>query len=293
MTRIPVFYRPEQVAPVQGSSPSAEKPKHAVDSWRAAGFPIEVLSFDPVTKDDLYKVHSKQHVDDVLAVRKPNGFGTKNRDVARALPYTSGSFLAAAMHAMDTGLVACSPTSGFHHAEYYDGFGYCTFNGLALAALSLLEKGVQRVGILDLDEHFGNGTEDILRKLVIGNECPHYTRGSPGYEVDGDPANLLRALPKLLEFWRTKRKVEIVLYQAGADPHVNDPQGTKYLTTEQMRMRDRLVFQTCRKLGMPVAWNLAGGYQTVAGEEGAARIRPVLDLHDNTMRECVAAYVGR
>lgn len=291
MRAVPVFYRPEQVAPAQGSSPSAEKPVHTINSWRRLGLPIDIRSFKPVSREDLYKIHDPKHVDGVLDVRKVNGFGTRNRAVANALPYTSGSFVAAALHARETGLVACSPTSGFHHAEYYDGFGYCTFNGLALAALTLLETGTSRVAVLDLDEHFGNGTEDILRKLVIGNEVPHYTRGCPGYEVDGDPEDLLRTLPKLLDFWRHKRKVEIVLYQAGADPHVNDPVGTKYLTTEQMRVRDEIVFQMCRKLEIPVAWNLAGGYQTVQGKTGEARIRPVLDLHDNTMRECVRAFL--
>ncbi len=53
---------------------------------------------------------------------------------------------------------------------------------------------------------------------------------------------------------------DVLLYQAGADPHIDDPLGG-WLTTEQLRERDRSVFQTCRERGIPVAWNLAGGYQ--------------------------------
>ena len=74
---------------------------------------------------------------------------------------------------------------------------------------------------------------------------------------------------------------DLLLYQAGADPHVDDPLGG-WLTTQQLRERDRGVFQTARSLGVPIAWNLAGGYQ--------ANLRKVLDIHDNTMLECLCAY---
>jgi hypothetical protein len=36
---------------------------------------------------------------------------------------------------------------------------------------------------------------------------------------------------------------------------------------------------------LPIAWNLAGGYQT--------NLRKVLDIHDNTMLECLVAYSAR
>jgi len=74
---------------------------------------------------------------------------------------------------------------------------------------------------------------------------------------------------------------EVILYQAGADPHINDPLGG-WLTTEQLAERDRLVFETAKAMNLPIAWNLAGGYQK--------DIRKVLDIHDNTMRACWAVY---
>ena len=77
------------------------------------------------------------------------------------------------------------------------------------------------------------------------------------------------------------RTCDVVLYQAGADPHIDDPLGG-ILTTEQMSARDRSVFE---KLGhLPMVWNLAGGYQEVAGETEAERIEPVLALHRETAR---------
>ena len=68
---------------------------------------------------------------------------------------------------------------------------------------------------------------------------------------------------------------DVILYQAGADPHVNDPLGG-WLTTQQLHERDRLVFEAAAELGIPAAWNLAGGYQTP--------LNKVLTIHDNTMR---------
>lgn len=77
---------------------------------------------------------------------------------------------------------------------------------------------------------------------------------------------------------------DLLLYQAGADPHVDDPLGG-WLDTVQLRERDRRVFAACKARGLAVAWNLAGGYQ--------ASLRHVLDIHDNNMmRECLSAFAG-
>ena len=72
-----------------------------------------------------------------------------------------------------------------------------------------------------------------------------------------------------------------VLYQAGADVHVDDPLGG-VLTTEQMIERDQIVFEAARASEIPIAWNLAGGYQTPLSK--------VVDLHVNTLRECVRSF---
>ena len=74
------------------------------------------------------------------------------------------------------------------------------------------------------------------------------------------------------------------MYQAGADPHVDDPLGG-WLTTEQLAERDHIVFESARDLGIPVAWNLAGGYQNP--------LRKVLDIHDNTLRAAAHVFLAR
>jgi acetoin utilization deacetylase AcuC-like enzyme len=79
----------------------------------------------------------------------------------------------------------------------------------------------------------------------------------------------------------------ILLYQAGADPHVKDPLGG-WLTTEQLARRDRIVFAGAKRMGLPVAWDLAGGYQ----HDASGGISPVLEIHRNTMSACAEVYVA-
>ena len=78
---------------------------------------------------------------------------------------------------------------------------------------------------------------------------------------------------------------DIVLYQAGADTHIDDPLGG-LLTTEQMRERDRTMFAIARELSIPITWNLAGGYQI----ERDGSIPRVIQLHLNTFEEALRVW---
>jgi acetoin utilization deacetylase AcuC-like enzyme len=275
-----VFYRPEQVGPVQRSSPSAHKPRLVLDDWiRAFGESIEVHSFEPATEKQIARAHQREFVKGVLTGTVVNGFGNRDRRVAESLPFTSGSMLAAAEFAVLNKQVVCSPTSGFHHAEYRNSGGYCTFNGLMVTALALKDAGlVNRVAILDCDAHYGNGTNSIIKALGI-DWIAHHTQGRE-FSLAHNPAN--GAYERWLDAAIEKCKsCDVVLYQAGADPHIDDPLGG-LLSTAQMVARDRTVFE---KLGhLPMVWNLAGGYQVVAGETQAQQIEPVLALHRETAR---------
>jgi acetoin utilization deacetylase AcuC-like enzyme len=269
-----VFYRPEQTARNIGTlSPSAEKPAQVVQDWLSRGLIQEsdVLSFESATLDDFKRAHGAAFVDGVLNLSIDNGFGNRSAQVAASLPFTSGSLLAAARHALDHSTNVCSPTSGFHHAGYDSAQGYCTFNGLMVTALALLGKGaVQSIGILDCDAHYGNGTDDIVQRLDVQG-IRHHTMGAHFHQ---------RAEASTFASWLDRaikdcRDVDLLIYQAGADPHVNDPLGG-VLTGVQMAMRDHAVFSAFQ--GRPLVWNLAGGYQRDAN----GGIEPVLKLHRTT-----------
>lgn len=272
------------VADSRSASPSAAKPIKVVESWQKQ-FEIELFEPEPVTVDQLSLAHDRTFVEDVLACRRENGFGNRSTEVAASLPYTSGAMLAAARHVLTSKGVAAAPCSGFHHAGWLSTEGFCTFNGLMVTAAVLKSEGlVERVGILDLDMHYGNGTDAIRRVLDAGSWVKHFTGGA---EFISEHQASYFFSTRLNEALASMAGCDVVLYQAGADPHINDPYGG-WLTTEQLRMRDAIVFSTLKIMGIPVAWNLAGGYQV----EPDGSIPKVLEIHDNTMRECVRSFGG-
>ena len=259
-----VFYRPEQNSSPASYSPSAAKPKAVVEQWLQRWPDLEVESFDPIKVEDLYQVHSPEYVDSVFALTTANGFGTRDQDVNQSLLYTNGSFLAATGFALNTGKGAVSPTSGFHHAGYDKGGGFCTFNGLALAAKYVADLD-KVAAILDCDQHYGDGTDDILR-LVSIPKVKHVTMG----EFFHQPSDASSYLGHLINLHDSNwlKGVDVLLYQAGADCHVDDPLGG-ILTTEQMRDRDRLIFSMAASARVPVVWNLAGGYSRTLSRQNS------------------------
>lgn len=259
------------VADSGGYSPSAAKPSAALASWQQLALPLNIRTVEPLTREQIKLAHDARFVDDLLDGTIRNGHGNHSPALAASLPFTSGSLLTAAREALANGIGAVSPTSGFHHAGHARVGGFCSLNGLMIAALNM--PGV-RVGVLDFDQHYGDGTDDIIRLLDLNSRVVH--RGHPG---SGDAERWLRTIPGTLDAFNG---CDVVLYQAGADPHINDPLGG-WLTSDQMRRRDRLVFAGLRERGVPVVWNLAGGYQKP--------FRNVLDLHDQTMLECAAAWL--
>lgn len=276
---IPIFYCDQMVVDVASFSPSAGKPREVMSSWRELGIPMAVRVPVPVTVDQFCLAHDRAYVEGVLACRINNGFGNKSRAVADSLPWTSGVMLSAAREAIENGLVAVAPVSGFHHAGYSAGGDYCSLNGNLVTAAVLLDEGiVKRVGILDLDTHWGNGSDDIIRKLRLESRVLHYSAGAKWYKPS-QAEIFLRILPSIVESFA---ECDVLLYQAGADPHIDDPLGG-WMSTAQLAERDQIVFETARRISLPIAWCLAGGYQTP--------LRRVLDVHDNTMRACAKAFM--
>jgi acetoin utilization deacetylase AcuC-like enzyme len=57
---------------------------------------------------------------------------------------------------------------------------------------------------------------------------------------------------------------DLVLYQAGADMHVDDPKATLRLSSQALERRDQRIFSALKAAGIPVLCSLAGGYQSAA-----------------------------
>jgi acetoin utilization deacetylase AcuC-like enzyme len=276
------FYRPEMVShEAKSFSPSAAKPQQVVDDLLRSGIikKADVMEFKPATREHLYLAHDRDYVDGVLDLDIENGFGNTSADVARSLLYTTGSMIAASEYAVKHNARVLSPTSGFHHAGWDFGGGFCTFNGLIVALVALYRAGlIDSASIIDCDAHYGNGTADIIKRKKL-DWIQHHTAGAhftDRSEVrDYDPW-LRRALKR-------SEDVSLVIYQAGADPHVDDPLGG-ILTSSEMFERDMRVHH--ETLGQPMVWNLAGGYQ----RDVNGSIEPVLKLHRKTAQVLSGQY---
>ncbi len=284
----PLFYNPAMnVTGLDSFSSSASKPKRFADLMAHYRFrdygPHAWGTVVPVTREDLCLVHDPRYIASLFGGTVNNGFENNDPRVPESCLWTVGSLLAAARFALrNPAICACSPTSGYHHACYSEGAGFCTTNGLMVVAAKLMaEKTGFKVAILDLDMHHGNGTEDILKHHPeLAKNILHFTAGryfhgdNPKQEALEFQAWLHEAIADINAF-----EPDLVLYQAGADPHVKDPLGG-FLTTDELRQRDRSVFRGVRA---PCAWVLAGGYQRPT--DGTIFSDPVLQIHRNTLDE--------
>lgn len=281
--KLAVFYRPEQsVANNNSFSPSAGKPSLVVARYLKNPRVEVVTGWKPLREDDFNLAHSPAFVRGVFQGVIPNGFSNTSKDVSNSLPFTAGSFYNAAVYAWENNTVAMSPTSGFHHSGYSYCHGFCTFNGLMITAMLLMQRhGVRKVGIVDFDAHYGDGTANIIDEHGLHSHVEHMSFGfMAGVDKTMNFDLWLEDLED--ELWSTVGDCDIWLYQAGADPHVDDPLGGA-LTTEQLKRRDEIVFRTAKKLNKPIVWNLAGGYQSP--------LYKVLDIHQNTLNACLEHYL--
>ena len=168
--------------------------------------------------------------------------------------------------------VACNTAGGSHHAFADHGAGFCVFNDVAVAARLLVAEGViRKAAVIDLDVHQGDGTASILAgDPSVSTLSVHCRANFPVRKQqsdldvaldpqlgDGDYLAVLDALlPTVLDRWRP----DLVFYNAGVDPHVDDRLGRLALTDAGLAERERLVLAACRRRGLPLACVVGGGY---------------------------------
>ncbi|MGL4651481.1 MAG: histone deacetylase family protein, partial [Caldilineaceae bacterium] len=138
----------------------------------------------------------------------------------------------------------------------------------------LLAEGLaQRVLIVDLDVHQGDGTAEIFaddpavftfsmhcaQNFPLRKQRSHLDVELPaGTGDDAYLATLGQFLPGLLEQVRP----DLVLYDAGVDPHCADRLGKLALSDAGLSQRDRYVLRECLDRQLPVACVIGGGYDS-------------------------------
>ncbi|MGK7885086.1 MAG: histone deacetylase [Crocosphaera sp.] len=190
--------------------------------------------------------------------------------VERTCLAVGGTILTAKL-ALKFGL-ACNTAGGTHHAFPNYGSGFCIFNDLAIATRVLQQlKLVQRVLIIDLDVHQGDGTAKIFENdetvFTFSMHCEsNFPREKQKSDLDVslpkglDDDGYLQILSQYVSDLLSEIKPDLVLYDAGVDTHANDHFGKLSLTDTGIYRREMLVLSSCIAEGYPVASVIGGGY---------------------------------
>ncbi len=250
----------------------------------------------PARVEDVLRVHTRSYW-----TRIAEGTFTPNQERLLELPFSPELRAASLLCAGGTTLAGHLAISrgrsvhlggGFHHAFADHGEGFCLLNDVAIAAATLIEaEEVDRILIVDLDVHHGNGTASIFAKEArVFTFSMHHQWNYPALKPPGDLdvglddgvgdeeyMQLLRKhLPRILE----EHEPQLILYLAGADPYEADQLGGLGLSVEGLRERDEFVLNTAAEAEAAVAVTLAGGY--------AIRPSDTVAIHCGTVEAALA-----
>ncbi|MEP2735651.1 MAG: histone deacetylase [Erythrobacter sp.] len=247
-----------------------------MEALRESGEAFTQHAPNPCPREWLEAVHCPTYVEEVFTQSVPKdkerriGFPITEAIAARVAHTNGGTYLAAKL--AQTHGYAANSAAGSHHALHDTGAGYCVFNDLAVASNRLIAEGhAHKILIVDLDVHQGDGTASLTAgRTDIFTFSMHAEKNFPvrkarsdldvglpdGCEDAAYLETLAQHLPGLLDHF----KPDLVLYQAGVDPHGDDKLGRLALTDAGLEARDRYVLaQTCQR-SIPIASALGGGY---------------------------------
>lgn len=236
--------------------------------------------------------HSRKYIDGLLhgnlspsEIRRI-GFPYSPELIEREFTIMGGT-LECAWYALDHG-IGLNIAGGTHHAFHDHGEGFCLLNDFAIAINHLLHhKKIKRALIIDLDVHQGNGTAAIFKKRSeVFTFSMHGEKNYPmhkevsdidielpdGTSTDAYLNKLEAILPELFD----QAVPDIVCYQSGVDILSNDKLGRLAVSIDGCRQRDKMVFESSFKRGVPVVCAMGGGY--------SKEIRTIVDAHANTFR---------
>ena len=243
-------------------------------------------------------VHCPDYLQRLLALEldkkevRKIGFPLSQQLIEREIIIAGGT-VEGAKRALNDG-IAMNIAGGTHHAFRAWGEAFCLLNDQAIAAQYLLDqKQVQKILIVDLDVHQGNGTAEIFKdNPAVFTFSMHGAKNYPFHKEKSDLdlaledgtsdtvyLNTLKAtLPKLIE----KVKPEFIFYLCGVDVVATDKLGRLGMTLAGCKARDQFVLETCFDQNIPVQCSMGGGY--------SKDIKIILEAHANTFRIAKSLY---
>ncbi|MFN2261592.1 MAG: histone deacetylase, partial [Psychroflexus sp.] len=190
--------------------------------------------------------------------------------------------------------VAMNIAGGTHHAYSNRGEAFCMLNDQAIGTHYVLSKpDFNKILIVDLDVHQGNGTAEIFQNddrvftfSMHGKSNYPFTKEDSDLDVPlpdncGDEeflSKLKNILPELIQ----NVKPDFIFYLSGVDILKTDKLGKLACTIQGCKQRDEFVFETCRKHQIPVEVSMGGGY--------SKDIKTIIEAHANTYRVAQKLY---
>jgi histone deacetylase 11 len=305
---IPLIYHPKYNITVLGLERlhpfDGLKYRRIHDALIADGLrkPAGFVRPEPIRREDLERVHTPEYLRllrsskvlaEILGVPVLARLPAVFVDWRVLLPMryaTAGTTLACRM-ALEHG-VAINLAGGYHHAAASWGEGFCAYADIPMAAATLHAEGlIERVLVVDLDAHQGNGTAATIRPWPWASILDVYEEDLyPIPKLPEDfpipiPAGLAGAeylaivdesLPRALD----AVKPDLVIYNAGSDPYVEDPLTRLRLSRADIADRDLLVASLVRERGIAMAMVLSGGYARESWRVHADGIEAILTRFD-------------
>ena len=241
------------------------------------------------TREQLLRVHSKEHVERIFSQAPESGFVHLDPDTVM-----SPGSLEAALHSAGAAVHAtelvfrddiddafCCTRPPGHHATRDTAMGFCLFNNIAVAAAHALDAlGLKRVAIIDFDVHHGNGTVDIFKDrpevLVCSSfQHPYYPHRYADIVRDNIVNTPLTAGTGGVDFRRAveadwteaveRQRPQLILVSAGFDAHRQDPLAQLELSEDDFRWVTELICDFAeRYAGGRIVSTLEGGYDLAA-----------------------------
>ena len=251
----------------------------------------------PCSMETLKEAHSEKYILNIknksLSEKdiKKIGFPLNDSVIKRSFIATGGTVLASKL-AIHYGL-ACNTAGGSHHANFDGGAGYCIFNDVAVAAKYLLNRGLaNRILILDLDVHQGNGNSDIFKdNRNVFTFSMHSKSNYPAKKSLSDLDVELKDNTEDKEYLDILKfnlanlndeNFDFVFYIAGVDIHYDDRLGKLKITDEGINLRDNIVIDNFFSKRIPICGVLGGGYNK--------DFNKLIELHSSLHKTC-AKYI--
>ncbi len=266
-----------------------------LDLLEALGHPFQPVAPQPATHEDILSVHSDYYVRRVVALSDGEsvpdsaeyGLGTPDNPVFPGMDEAARWLVGGALHGarmIDAGARRVLQLGGgLHHAQRNMASGFCIYNDLAIAMQWLTRRGLW-VAYVDVDVHHGDGVQQILyddkRVLTMSfHESGEYLFPGTGdiHELGSGLGRGFKLNVPLHPFTEGESYLEVfeqvvpralrqfrpgvLVVQAGADAHYDDPLADLMLTTGDYEKIFHLILQWADEFTAGrVLFTLGGGY---------------------------------